>query len=236
MTDGRKPVQVMVVEDDPQLRILLATALGEQGLLVTLANDATSAHRIARDSELDVVLLDLGLPDRDGCEMIPALHAVSDAAIIVISARDHEQQKIAALDAGADDYLTKPFGIGELLARIRTALRRRAVPATGQAAAGGHYACDGLLIDVAARQVTLAGAPVHLTPLEFRMLAALVRRNGQVLTHRQLLREVWGPLHEEDTHYLRIYMRQLRGKLEAEPAQPRYLLTEAGVGYRLATE
>ena len=235
MQQGQRAVQVMVVEDDPQLRVLLATALGEQGILVTLANDAATAHRIARDSELDVVLLDLGLPDRDGSELIPALRSVNDAAIIVISARDSEQQKIAALDAGADDYLTKPFGIGELLARIRTALRRRAAP-PGQAEASGRYEFDRLVIDIAARLVTLDGAPVHLTPLEFRMLAALVRRNGQVLTHRQLLREVWGPLHEDDTHYLRIYMRQLRAKLEAEPAQPRYLLTEPGVGYRLATE
>jgi len=153
----------------------------------------------------------------------------------VISARDSEAQKVAALDAGADDYLTKPFGIDELLARIRSALRRVVRARQGDDGLT-RYAFQGLVIDIERRQVSMGTRPVHLTPVEFRLLSALARRGGKVTTHRQLLREVWGPLHEEDGHYLRIYMRQLRAKLESDPAQPSYLLTEPGVGYRLASE
>jgi len=229
------PVQMLLVEDDDQLSIMLKTAMHEHGYLVTAAASGDAAFRVARESELDVILLDLGLPDIDGERLIPMLRDVSRAPIIVISARDAEGQKIAALDAGADDYLTKPFGMGELLARVRTALRRR-VQAGQETPELTHFAFRELAIDIAQRQVAVGGRPVHLTPVEFRLLTALARRAGRVITHRQLLREVWGPLHEEDSHYLRIYMRQLRGKIESDPAQPRYLLTEPGVGYRLAAE
>lgn len=225
-------LQVLLVEDEAHIRVTLATALGEGGMLVTAAGSGQEAFRVASESRLDVILLDLGLPDMDGLALIPLLLGASQAPIIVLSARDQEAQKVAALDAGADDYLTKPFGVGELLARIRSALRRRSPAAAG--AGNGCYAHAELVVDVERHQVTLAGQPVHLTPVEFRLLAVLVRRAGKVATHRQLLREVWGPHHEEDGHYLRIYMRQLRSKLEADPAQPRFLLTEPGVGYRLA--
>lgn len=228
-----QPLQILLIEDDDHLRAMLVTAISAQdGHLVTTANRAESALRIVRESETDVILLDLGLPDLDGHTLIPMLRTASTAPIIVISARDAEEQKVAALDAGADDYLTKPFGINELLARIRSA-RRRAL-GNRRPTDTVRVASGGLVIDLEHRQVTVNGTPVHLTPVEFRLLAALARRSGKVATHRQLLREVWGPTHEQDSHYLRIYMRQLRGKLEEDSTQPRYLLTEAGVGYRLA--
>lgn len=227
-------LQILLVEDEVHIRVTMTTALGEGGMLVTAAGSGQEAFRIARESRLDVILLDLGLPDMDGLALIPMLQEVSPAPIIVLSARDQEAQKVAALDAGADDYLTKPFGVEELLARIRSALRRRG--GTGGPAARQHYRHAGLEVDLERRLVALDGVPVHLTPVEFRLLAVLVRRAGKVITHRQLLREVWGPTHEEDSHYLRIYMRQLRGKLEADPAQPCFLLTEPGVGYRLAAD
>ena len=227
-------LQVLLVEDEVHIRVTMTTALGEGGMLVTAAGSGQEAFRIARESRLDVILLDLGLPDMDGLALIPMLQEVSAAPVIVLSARDQEAQKVAALDAGADDYLTKPFGVGELLARIRSALRRRG--GGEDATARQHYRQGGLEVDLERHQARLDGTPVHLTPVEFRLLAALVRRAGKVITQRQLLREVWGPTHEEDGHYLRIYMRQLRAKLEADPAQPRFLLTEPGVGYRLAVD
>ena len=227
-------LQVLLVEDEVHIRVTMTTALGEGGMLVTAAGSGQEAFRIARESRLDVILLDLGLPDMDGLALIPMLQEVSAAPVIVLSARDQEAQKVAALDAGADDYLTKPFGVGELLARIRSALRRRG--GSEDATARQHYRQGGLEVDLERHQARLDGTPVHLTPVEFRLLAALVRRAGKVITQRQLLREVWGPTHEEDGHYLRIYMRQLRAKLEADPAQPRFLLTEPGVGYRLAVD
>lgn len=226
------PCQILLVEDDDPLRIMLLTALSEHGHVVKATALAQDAFRVARESEIDVVLLDLGLPDGDGLTLIPMLRTVTEAPIIVISARDQEAQKIAALDAGADDYLTKPFGVGELLARIRSTLRR-SLPGAKDVAPT-RYAHGGLIIDIERHQVQLGERAVHVTPVEFRLLAVLARRAGKVVTHRQLLREVWGPHHEEDGHYLRIYMRQLRAKLEADPAQPRFLLTEPGVGYRLA--
>jgi two-component system KDP operon response regulator KdpE len=231
-----RELQILLVEDDAHIRSILTTALGASGFLVTTATKGKDAYRIASESRLDLVLLDLGLPDMDGVSLIPLLQKACDTPppIIVISARFQEQQKVAALDAGADDYLTKPFGVDELQARIRSTLRRsaRATAAPGKS----RYEHQGLAVDFETRQVSLAGKPIHLTPLEFKLLAVLVRQAGKVITHRQLLREVWGPHHEEDDHYLRIYMRQLRSKLEANPAQPRFLLNEPGVGYRLFTE
>ena len=181
----------------------------------------------------DLVILDLGLPDVDGAEVVRALREWTALPILVLSARTTETDKIAALDAGADDYLTKPFGMGELLARIRVALRHAASAGRD---GGSLFNVGNLRIDLARRQVFLDENPVHLTPIEYRLLAVLVKHAGMVLTHRQLLKEVWGPGHVEDSHYLRIYMAQLRHKLEADPAQPRFLLTEVGVGYRLAAE
>ena len=226
--------QILLVEDDPHLRIMLTTSLKTQGHLVSTASTAAEAFRIASESTLDLVLLDLGLPDQDGIQLIPLFKSQRDTPIIVISARDQESMKVAALDAGADDYLTKPFGVSELMARMRSAMRRG--QRLQQTPSPVRYVFRDLAIDTVAHQVILAGQPVHMTPVEFRILAVLVKQAGRVITHRQFLREVWGPLHEEDGHYLRIYMRQLRRKLEANPAEPRYLLTEPGVGYRLAFE
>jgi two-component system KDP operon response regulator KdpE len=179
------------------------------------------------------VILDLGLPDLDGVEVVRRLREWSTVPVIVLSARTREQDKIAALDAGADDYLTKPFGAGELLARLRVALRHAASRgAPGEPA----FRVGELAVDLVARRVQLAGVEVHLTPIEYRLLAMLVRHAGLVVTHRQLLRDVWGPAYVEHTHTLRVHMASLRRKIEREPAQPRYLLTELGVGYRLAAE
>lgn len=225
-------LQILLVEDDDHIRITLLTMLSEQGYLVTAVNNAEAAFQVARDSKLDIILLDLGLPDLDGEILIPMLKNVNGAAVIVISARDKETQKVKALDAGADDYLTKPFGVSELLARMRSVSRR-----TGQAKTTENqwlYKCQDLAINTQVCEVLLADKPVHITPVEWRLLTVLVREAGKVVTHRQLLREVWGPHHEEDGHYLRIYMRQLRRKLENDPTQPRYLLNEPGLGYRLA--
>lgn len=232
VNDYMRGMQVLLIEDDDYIRITLMTALQEHGLLVTAIATGKSAFQVASESRLDVILLDLGLPDLDGTSLIPMLHSVNDAPILIISARDQESQKVTALDAGADDYLTKPFGISELLARMRSTLRR--TQRSEQQASHRLYDQDGLFIDVDKHLVSLSGQPVHLTPVEFKLLAVLVKQGGKVITHRQLLREVWGPHHEEDGHYLRIYMRQLRNKLEKEPAQPRHLLTEPGVGYRLS--
>lgn len=225
-------MQILLVEDDDHIRVTLITALKEHGLVVSAAATGESAFQIASESRLDVILLDLGLPDMDGVALIPMLQTVSEAPILIISARDQEAQKVAALDAGADDYLTKPFGISELMARMRSTLRR--TQRSEQQSGPRVYEQEGLFIDIDKHMVSLAGQAVHLTPVEFKLLAVLVKQGGKVITHRQLLREVWGPHHEEDGHYLRIYMRQLRNKLENEPAQPRHLLTEPGVGYRLS--
>ncbi|HEX5361765.1 MAG TPA: response regulator [Fluviicoccus sp.] len=231
MMDSGLNKHVLLIEDDPHIRIMLMTSLGANRFTVTVAADGDSGYRVAAESAVDLVLLDLGLPDMDGQRLIPLLHQISTAPVMVISARDQEQQKIAALDAGADDYIQKPFGVGELVARMNSVLRRRRSPAE---AAPVRYHHQNLLVDLITHRVELAGQPVRLTPVEYRLLAVLARQPGRVITHRQLLREVWGPLHEEDAHYLRIYMRQLRRKLEVNPAEPRYLLNEPGVGYRLA--
>lgn len=226
--------QILLVEDDEHIRITLLTMLNEQGYMVKAVSNAASAFQVARESTLDVVLLDLGLPDLDGEQLIPMLKDVSSAAIIVISARDKEAQKVKALDAGADDYLTKPFGVSELLARMRSVYRRSKQLKSNENL--WLYRYKDLFINIQMSEALLADKSVHITPVEWRLLSVLVREAGKVVTHRQLLREVWGPLHEEDGHYLRIYMRLLRRKLEKDPTQPRYLLNEAGLGYRLAID
>ena len=225
---------VLLVEDDRELRTTLRAALEVEGWRVQASASLSDAQALlahgARAEPFDVVLLDLGLPDGDGQALMASLRRTPGTAVIVISARDADGSKIRLLDAGADDYLVKPFSIGELLARLRVALRHRGRPA---AAAVTHYARDGLVVDIAAHRVSLRGAPVHLTPTEFELLGRLVRQAGQVVTHRQLLADVWGAEFTQHTHYLRLYMAQLRAKLEEVPADPQRLLTEPGVGYRL---
>jgi two-component system KDP operon response regulator KdpE len=179
----------------------------------------------------DIILLDLGLPDIDGLEVTRRLREWSDVPIIVISAREQEQDKIKALDAGADDYLTKPFGAGELMARIRVAMRHRALREAGQQES--VFILGNLRVDLIRRQVFLKEKEVHLTPIEYKLLTVLIKNAGKVLTHSQLLKEVWGPPYLKETQYLRVYMTQLRHKLEADPARPRFLINEPGIGYRL---
>lgn len=224
-------LRVLLVEDDAALRHTLRDALLVEGYEVLCAASLADGLAQARHAAPDVVLLDLGLPDGDGQALLAALRQRSSTPVILISARQDDQQKIQLLDAGADDYLVKPFSIGEMLARLRVALRHRGrtlAPAVTQ------YRHGPLVIDLAAHRVSLQEVPVHLTPTEFNLLARLVRSAGQVVTHRQLLTDVWGAEFTTHTHYLRLYMGQLRAKLEAEPAEPRWLLTEPGVGYRLA--
>jgi two-component system KDP operon response regulator KdpE len=222
----------LIVEDEPQIRRFVRAALEAEGWQVHEAATRQRGVIEAGTRKPDLVVLDLGLPDGDGMELIRDVRGWSSVPIVVLSARAGEEDKIAALDAGADDYLTKPFGVGELLARVRANLRRpRAV--------GGEFEGDAPMrfgkveVDRRARIVRRAGVEVHLTPTEYRLLTVLVANAGRVLTHRQLLREVWGPSHADQSHYLRIYMGHLRQKLEDDPAQPRHLLTETAVGYRL---
>lgn len=228
----REPV-IVCIEDDPQIRRFLRTGLRAQGFRIHEAETGRQGLVEVGTRKPDLIILDLGLPDMDGVEVVRRLREWTALPIIVLSARSLEADKIAALDMGADDYLTKPFGLGELLARIRVALRHATRPVSGQ---DSVFAVANLRVDLAKRLVTVDDQPVHLTPIEYRLLALLVKHAGKVLTHRQLLKEVWGPAYVEHSHYVRIYMAQLRHKLEADPAQPRFLLTEAGVGYRLAGE
>jgi len=226
--------RVLVVEDDPQLVRALVINLQARHYGVDAAPDGSTALRLAAARQPDVVLLDLGLPDMDGVDVTRRLREWSAVPIIVVSARGKEQDKVVALDAGADDYLTKPFGVAELLARVRVTLRHLAAAnsETGEAV----YEVGDLRVDLSRREVTVAGRAIHLTPNEFKLLSILVKHAGKVLTHRQLLHEVWGPGSGNETHYLRVYMNQLRQKLEADAARPSYLLTEPGVGYRLRAE
>jgi two-component system, OmpR family, KDP operon response regulator KdpE len=224
---------LVCIEDDPQMRRFLRTGLVSQGFRFFEAATGREGLAEAAHRKPDLVVLDLGLPDMDGVEVVRELRRWTALPVIILSARSQEADKIAALDAGADDYLTKPFGLGELLARIRVALRHAATP-EGQLAQA--FSAGALRVDFARRTVSVGGETVHLTPIEYRLLCVLARHPGKVLTHRQLLKEVWGPAYIERSHYLRVYMAQLRHKLEAEPARPRHLLTEPGVGYRLMPE
>lgn len=222
---------VLVVEDEKQVRRFLRAALEAQDYRVAEAANAKDAVVAATTQSPEIVLLDLGLPDGDGIDLARRIREWSRVPIIVLSARGREGDKVAALDAGADDYLTKPFGVNELLARIRVALRHAAEVAAGDAPA--RIEIGPLRIDLEGREVTADGKPVHLTPIEYRLLVHLARNAGKVLTHRQILKEVWGPPYVEETHYLRVFMAQLRRKIEIDPARPRFLVTEQGVGYRL---
>lgn len=225
---------VLLVEDELPIRKFLGASLASAGYRLEEASTGREALRIAAQSPPDLVILDLGLPDMDGQELLTQLREWLTAPVIVLSARDQEQQKIMALDHGADDYLTKPFSTGELLARIRAALRHAA--RIGGESAATTYEIGELKVDLAARRVFTGGNEVHLTPIEFKLLTTMIHSAGKVLTHRQLLKEVWGPQQVTETHYLRVFMANLRRKLEADPARPRYLLTDQGVGYRLASE
>ena len=221
---------ILIVEDDPQSRRFLKTTLAHQGWSVIEADNAKLALDTFRSERPDLVILDLGLPDMDGIDMTRKLRLISDLPILVLSARTQEHNKIMALDAGADDYLTKPFGTGELRARLE-ALLRRVSKSLGN---GEVFETGALKIDRVLRKVYIHQHEVRITPIEYRLLSILARQGGLVVTHRELLKEVWGIEHVNDQHYLRIYMGQLRHKLEANPARPKYLLTEVGVGYRLA--
>ncbi len=223
---------VLVVEDDASIAQFVAASLSASGLRPVSAGTAAEGLREAHDKQPALVIVDLGLPDLDGVELIARLRQRTATPILVLSARTQEEQKIAALDAGADDYLTKPFGVGELLARVRAMLRR----AAARPDPAPLIEIGALMLDRQSHQVRLNGQPLHLTPLEFRLLDRLARVPGKVVTHRQLLADVWGDEQVDQLHYLRIYMGHLRAKIEANPAEPRYLLTELGVGYRLADE
>ncbi len=223
---------VLIIEDDLQTRRLLKSSLNHRGWRTVEADCGKTGLAMLNSENPDVVILDLGLPDMDGITVTRRLRQLSDLPILILSARSQEQNKIMALDAGADDYLTKPFGSGELHARLQALLRRVSrsfssleVFETGQ-----------LKVDLSRRKVFISNNEVRITPIEYRLLSILIRNGGAVVTHRQLLQEVWGAEHIQDQHYLRIYMGQLRHKLEVNPARPRYLLTEVGIGYRLAID
>lgn len=225
---------ILVVEDDPQMRRFLRATLSASGYRLLEATTAQDAIRQASLQYPDLIILDLGLPDMDGLEVTRQLREWTTTPIIVLSARNQESDKVMALDVGADDYLTKPFGTSELLARMRVALRHAI-----QAAQGTDdpvFVSDDLRVDLAHRQVFVGDDEVHLTPIEYKLLLILVQYAGKVVTQRQLLHDVWGPNYVKETHYLRIYMGQLRHKLERDPTRPRHLITEPGIGYRLKVE
>src|SRR6266545_226167 len=219
--------RVLVVDDEPQILRAMAINLRARGYDVDLAPDGEHALELAAHNHPDVVVLDLGLPRMDGVEVIRGLRGWSTVPIVVLSVRDAEPDKVAALDAGADDYVTKPFGMDELLARLRAALRR-AAPSTEPALEVGD-----LVVDLEKRRVTVGGREVALTPNEFELLRFFAQNEGKLLTHRAILREVWGHAYEVESHYIHVYVSQLRRKIETDPARPRYILTEPGAGYRL---
>ena len=230
MTDAR--ATILLVEDEPEIRRFLRSSLGAEGYKVVESATARRGTIDAATHKPDLAIVDLGLPDFDGVAVIRRIREWSSMPILVLSARAQERSKIDALDAGADDYVTKPFGIGELLARVRAALRHAVRMASGK----NLLKLEDAVIDLDARKATRGGKEVHLTPIEFRIVACLAKHLGMVVTQRQLLGEVWGPTHTADTHYLRIYLKQLRDKLEVDPVRPRHFVTETGVGYRLAAE
>ncbi|AIR04241.1 two-component system response regulator KdpE [Cedecea neteri] len=219
---------VLIIEDEKEIRRFLRTALEDESLRVFDAETLQRGLIEAATRKPDLVILDLGLPDGDGIDFIRDFRQWSQTPIIVLSARSDEQAKIAALDAGADDFLSKPFGIGELQARLRVALRRHA----SMVQPDPVYQFSAITVDLSSRRITRGEEEIHLTPIEFRLLATLLNNHGKVLTQRQLLNQVWGPNAVEHSHYLRIYMGHLRQKLESDPARPRHLLTETGIGYR----
>ena len=220
---------ILIIEDDPQTRRFLKTTLCNRGWRIIEAENGKTGLSMIKTDSPDLVILDLGLPDIDGISVTKSLRQLSNLPVLVLSARSQEQNKIMALDAGADDYMTKPFGSGELHARLQALLRR----VTRSISNCETFETGQLKVDLVRRKVFNAGNEVHITPIEYRLLSILIRHAGLVVTHRQLLNEVWGAEHIQDQHYLRIYMGQLRHKLEVNPARPRYLLTEVGVGYRL---
>ncbi|HEV2594561.1 MAG TPA: response regulator transcription factor [Sphingomicrobium sp.] len=224
-----KPPKVLIVDDEPQIRVLLRATLARAGYVVAEASNAREALNAKAIDKPDLILLDLGLPDRDGLELVASLRGDPPSALIVVSARDQTEQKVAALDLGADDYVTKPFDTEELLARVRASLRQRlASESERQVVAAGP-----ITIDLFARMVRREGREVHVTPKEWGLLAELAKHPGRVLTHETLLRTIWGPAHVDQTEYLRVAIRALRQKLEHEPSQPRLIVNEPGVGYRL---
>ena len=231
MSDGanRQPPTVIVVEDEKQIRRFVRTALEDEGCRVVEAGSSAQGLLECGTHKPDLVMLDLGLPDGNGIDFIRDLRAWSDVPILVLSARSHEKDKIQALDVGADDYLTKPFGVGELRARARALLRRQS---RGGEGATPIIEFGEVKVDLSRRVVIRAGEPLHLTPIEYRLLCVLLANTGKVMTQRHLLRDVWGPSSVESYHYLRVYVGHLRQKLEDDPTQPKYLLTETGVGYR----
>jgi two-component system KDP operon response regulator KdpE len=230
---SKKPV-VILIEDEPEIRRFLRASLIGHGYRLFEATTGAEGLREAESRQPDIVVLDLGLPDIDGLEVIRRLREWTGVPIIVLSARGQEQDKIIALDAGADDYVGKPFGVGELLARLRVSLRH--AERTVREAGEPTFSAGDLEVNPTERRVLVGGNEIHLTPIEYRLLATMVKHAGKVLTHRQLLREVWGPPYAEQAHYLHVYMAQLRRKIETDPARPRHLLTEPGIGYRLAAD
>ena len=226
----RKGMKVLVIDDELQIRKLLEMALTSYGYTAHLAATGQEGLMLAVSMHPDLVIVDLGLPDMDGKDVVTRLREWSSVPIIVLTAREQEQEKIAALDKGADDYVTKPFSMGELMARMRVCLRRFC-HSEGQTPV---LSCGGISMDLLQHKVLMEGREVKLTPTEYELLKYMLKNAGKVLTHKQILKAVWGNDYDEDLHYIRIYMRQLRRKIEKDPAQPKYLLTEAGVGYRLS--
>jgi two-component system, OmpR family, KDP operon response regulator KdpE len=227
MTESNK--KILIIEDEPEIRRFLRISLSEQGYVVISATDGSEGLELASQEKPELIILDLGLPDRDGLDVLRSIRDWSQAPIIIVSARGNEESKVSALDMGADDYLTKPFGVQELLARIRVAMRKNSGGSTGSAV----VTVGKLKVDMAKRLVFLDDIQVHLTPIEYGLLQELVKNVGGIVTQQTLLRSVWGLANTQKSHYLRVYMSSLRQKLEENPAQPRYIITESGVGYRL---
>jgi two-component system, OmpR family, KDP operon response regulator KdpE len=232
-TTGASRVRVLVIDDEPEIRRAVQLGLASGDFVVAWAPTGQRGLEMVAQWHPDIVLLDLSLPDMDGIEVTRTLRSWSAVPILILSVRSGDADKIAALELGADDYLTKPFSMGELLARIRVALRHAAHAATGGAGEGASFATGSLTLDFVRRRVLVDVREVHLTPTEYEVLKYLAMHAGQVVTHRTLLRAVWGPAYEDEAHYLRVFIGQLRRKIEPEPGRPRYLLTEPGIGYRL---